>query len=362
MKIAVIGPVAPFVSGISQHTTALATELRRRKDCDVRSWSFSRQYPAALFPGEKQQNDAEPLPDTRFMIDTLNPLTWRRTAREIIDFRPKIAILPAWTFFVAPTLGAIAKSLRRAGIEVVSVVHNAEDHEASAWKNTLLRWQISHSSRVITHNEPLAGTVRTVAPGIPVVVSPHPLYDTFPEPKGDLRRRAALELLYFGIVRPYKGLDVLIDALGKTSTKDIKLTIAGEFWGGTDETEQQIARLGLADRVELRPGFASDADVAELFSRCDYLVTPYRSATGSGVIAIAQHYKKPVIASDIPGLQDAVLHGKTGWLVAAEDSDALAELIDSKADAEAAEQMASSLAEQRERLSWANFCDAMLAA
>ncbi|NQX93939.1 MAG: glycosyltransferase [Erythrobacter sp.] len=360
MKIAVIGPVAPFVSGISQHTSALTGELQTRDDLCVKTWSFSRQYPVALFPGEKQKSDAAPLLDTHFTIDTINPLTWHATLKAIKAFEPDLAIVPAWTFFTAPALGAIASGLRKGGVEVVSVVHNARDHEAAGWKNTLLAWQIAQSSRVMTHNEPLAQTVREIAPTVPTRVSPHPLYDTFPMAKGILPRRAALELLYFGIVRSYKGLDILIDALGIVADRDIVLTIAGEFWGGSEETEQQIARLGLNAKVEIRAGFASEEDAAELFTRCDYLVAPYRSATGSGVIAIAQHYKRPVIASDISGLREAVCDGETGWLFPAEDPEALAQVLTTKASAESAKSMRPALEAQCEALSWSTFCNTLI--
>lgn len=361
MKIAIIGPVTPFVSGISQHTSALAKELSGRSDITLKSWSFSRQYPAALFPGDTQKGDAEPLAHTQFTLDTLNPLSWCKTARDIERFNPDLAILPAWTFFVVPALGAVAGALRKRGIEVVSVVHNAQDHEASGWKNALLAWQIKQSSRAITHNAPLAEKVKEIAPQMGVTVSPHPLYDSFPPATGALPRRAATELLYFGVVRPYKGLDILIDALGQMTSKDVHLTIAGEFWGGAEATLEQIARLGLSDRIELRPGFASDQDVAELFERCDYLVTPYRSATGSGVIAVAQHYERPVIASDISGLREAVSDGQTGWLVAPDDRASLAQILDDKANSAAVQQMAPALISQKERLSWSHFADVLLA-
>ena len=142
-------------------------------------------------------------------------------------------------------------------------------------------------------------------PETPIEVSAHPVYDDYPEPRGTLAREAGLELLFFGLIRPYKGLDLALEALAASGRDDVRLSVVGEFWEGRDQIDALIARLALEDRVTLVPRYVTDAEAAEYFSRSDALVAPYRSATGSGVVALAQWYARPVIASDVPGLAEA---------------------------------------------------------
>ena len=236
-------------------------------------------------------------------------------------------MLPAWTFFLAPALGWIARRIRRDGVECCVIVHNAFDHEAKAWKARLNLWQLAQADRYVTHNDNLAAELIAHFPRATVGVFPHPVFDDLPEPQGTLRREAALELLFFGLVRPYKGLDLALDAVAKSGRTDLRLTIAGEFWQGLEETRARIDRLGLADRVELIPRYVSDAEAAELFERADAVVLPYRSMTGSGVIPMACRYGRAVVVTDFPGLGAVVRHDETGWLTPPGDIDALATII-----------------------------------
>lgn len=329
-KIAVVGPTPPFRSGIARHTAAVARALADRDDVTVRAWSFSRQYPKFLYPGATERAD-DGLPprglQVGFTIDGVNPLSWRRTAREIGDWGPDMLLLPAWTFFLAPALGWIARRLRRDGVECCLIVHNAFDHEAAAWKAKLSLWQLAQADRFVTHNDDLAVELRAHFRQAMISVLPIPVSDDFPEPVGTLPREAALELLFFGLVRPYKGLDLALDAVAKSGRTDLRLTIAGEFWRGLEETRSRIDRLGLANQVELIPRYVSDAEAAELFNRADAVVLPYRSVTGSAVIPTAYRYGRAVIATDLPGLAAVVRHDETGWLTPPGDVDALATII-----------------------------------
>ncbi|MEO1153794.1 MAG: glycosyltransferase family 4 protein [Pseudomonadota bacterium] len=362
MRVAIIGPIAPFRSGIARHTTALARELAGRADVEIKVFSFARLYPKRLYPGERETDPSMSVPaelDTHFTLDTLNPLTWRNGIREVAAWSPDLVVLPAWSFVVAPALGAIARGLRVRGYAVTIIVHNAEDHEAAGWKTALSRFQLRQATRFVTHNAGLDAALDRLMPGIPTDVCPHPVYDDFPPATGALPRRAPLELLFFGLVRPYKGLDIALDALAQASV-DAHLTIAGEFWEGRDETETRIDQLGLRDRVEVVPRYVSDAEAAELFARADALVAPYRSVTGSGVVAMAQWYGLPVIASDLPGFAEVIEDRTTGWLVPVGDVDALATRIEG-ITANSAAAMGPAIATARDRLSWARFADVVLA-
>lgn len=363
MKIAVIGPVAPFRSGIARHTTAIVSELAGRPGMEIAVFSFSRQYPKRLFPGEEQVDPALQAPSrvpVSLTIDTLNPASWIRTARLVRDFAPELVVMPAWTFFVAPALGWIASNLRGHGVPVTMVVHNAFDHEEAAWKNRLMRFQLGQADRITVHNRSVAEDVSRHGLRAPVAICPHPLYDDFPDPKCNLPRRAQLELLFFGLVRPYKGLDTLLRALELVELDDIRLTVAGEFWSGQAETRRQISDARLDSKVDLIPRYVSDEEAAELFARADVVVAPYRTASGSGVVALAHHYSRPVIASDIPAMREAIVEGKTGWLFPTGDPAALASLLSEVISTERIESMKGSLSALRSSLSWPRFVDAIL--
>lgn len=363
MRVAIIGPVTPFRSGIARHTTAIACELARRENVDVSIVSFARQYPKFLYPGESEIDPDAQSPEGieyDFRLDSMNPLSWRVAAQNALSGKPDLAVIPAWTFFLAPCLGFVARALRRRGVPVVMVVHNAEDHESAHWKTALSRFQLRQASRFQTHNAAIAADLQRLVPGIPVVIRPHPVYDDYPQPLGLLPREASLELLFFGLVRPYKGLDIALRALAASGLDDVRLSVVGEFWQGRTETEALIRELGLHDRVELVPRYVSDQEAAEYFARCDALVAPYVSATGSGVLALAQWYGRPVIASDVPGLSQSVIDGGTGWLFPVGDVSALAELLRAEVSRRSAQAMGPALQSVRNDLSWKHFADAIL--
>lgn len=363
MKVCILGPVAPFRSGIARHTTALARELVQREGVTLSIVSFSVQYPRALYPGESEIDPDGPRLDgieADFCINSMNPLSWRKALRRVLRLNPGLCVIPAWTFFLAPCLGWIAKALRRRGIPVTMIVHNAEDHEAARWKAGLSRFQLRQASRFVTHNAAIETDLKRIVPGTPVQICPHPAYDDYPEPEGVLPKRAGFELLFFGLVRPYKGLDIGLRALAEAGIEDVRLSIVGEFWERRSETEALIRQLGLGEKVELVPRYVSDQEAAEYFHRSDVVIAPYRSATGSGVVAMAQWYCRPVVASDVPGLAQAVIDGRTGWLFPAGDISAMARLLNTQASRKTADAMRPALDAVRKELTWSRFADAIL--
>ena len=329
-RIAILAPLPPTRSGIARHSQAVARAIASRGDCDVRVWSFRRQYPAWLYPGESETSAdlAAPADLTASRdLDGVNPLTWWRCLQEIRAWKPDLVIYPVWTFFVAPALRFILGGIRRSGIETCAIVHNAFDHEARWWKNRLILMAMVPATRFVTHNEALADQIRLACPGRKVTCFPVPVFDDFPAVREILPREAALELLFFGLVRPYKGLDVAIRALELSGRQDCRLTIAGEFWQGLEACKSLIRTAGLSDRIDLRPGYASDALTASLFERADAIVLPYRSVTGSGIVPLAYHYGRGVLASDLPGLAETIRDGESGILFPAADPVALARVI-----------------------------------
>lgn len=360
-RVLLAGPVLPFRGGIAQHTTLLGRALAEL--CECRILSFSRLYPQWLFPGQSDRD-----PDyanhvengATYELDSINPFSWPRAARISREFRPDFVLIPWWTFFLAPVLGFVAWSLRRQGRAVVFFCHNVVDHEAAFWKKALVRMVLRQESRFVVHSEAEQRRLVELLGKVAVTVHPHPIYDQFPPPSNDLPRRAGLELLFYGFVRPYKGLDILIDAMRLLEDKDIFLTVAGEFWEGEQGLRQRLADSGLEDRVEVIARYVSETETADLFQRADAIVLPYRSATGSGVIPIAYHYQKPVVATRVGGLPDVVEEGRTGYLVPPESPDALAGVLASLSR-EQAEALGKHVQAFAARLTWPSLAEAVLA-
>jgi glycosyltransferase involved in cell wall biosynthesis len=360
--VTVIAPVPPFRGGIARHSLALCNALVARGDVRLSIESFDRLYPQFLYPGDSDRSTDVALPSTMqaaYVLDTVNPIGWRNVADAIVRRGDTIAVLPAWTFFTAPVLGYLARRLRRNGVHTVMVVHNANDHEAAGWKNRLLAWQISAADRFVTHTTALAQDLATIAPTTPSTIIAHPPFTDFPAAKGNLHQEFALELLMFGLVRPYKGLDLAIDALSASNRKDIRLTVAGEFWQDVAETRAKIDRLGLTRQIEIIPRYVADQEAAELFSRSDAVLAPYLSVTGSGVVALATHYGRPVIASNLPGLAECIRDGDNGWLFECGSVDALCDLLQHRVDRSKAREFAANVKADADD-GWDRFAAALL--
>ena len=360
VKVSLLGPMPPFRGGIARHSERLARELASRADVSFSAFTFSNLYPAWLYPGQDQLDPELPPSSASAVVDSIWPLSWRRAAQAIAHGRPDILIMPAWTFFVAPALGWIAARLRRKGTKVAMIVHNAEDHEGAGWKRRLLRYQLAQADALVTHNQALADNIRAQLPAARISVAPHPVYDDYPAATGALKREAGLELIFFGLIRRYKGLDIALRAVAASRIDDIRLTVVGEFWESRSTIEELIKSLGLASRVELVPRYVSDQDAAEYFDRADAVLLPYRAASGSGVVALAMHYRRPSIVSDVPGLAHAIRDGETGWLFPADDYQALAKLLQTGVSRQKAAAMAPALEDEARRLSWQRFADAVL--
>jgi len=329
LRLGLIGPTLPYRSGIAQHSTMLHRALRQM--LELTTISFTRQYPAWLFPGESDRdpyNESHSEPGVSYVIDSLDPRSWARAVKMLEDARVEAVVLPWWTIYFAPCYLYLKRAFARRGIPLVFLCHNVVDHEAALYKTMLSKLVLSGARGYCVQSKEEQGRLKKLLPDAHVVIHPHPLYDQFPPASVELPRRAALELLFFGLVRPYKGLDVLLEAMALVQRKDVHLSVVGEFWKDKETTLQRIEQLGIASRVEVVPRFVSDQEAADYFARADVVVLPYRSASGTGIIPMAYHYDKPVIATRIGGLADAVNDGATGFLVEPESPRALAAAID----------------------------------
>ena len=332
--IALIGPHPPFRGGIAHFTERVFSGLRDAGH-EVIAITFSRLYPIRFFPGESQYEENDRGITTAYpVLDSINPLSWSKTAKIIVDKRARTAIFMYWMPFFAPAYRAIARRLRKRGVRIIGVVHNVLPHERHIGDRFFSKRFIQSCDSVIVLSEGVRQDVRNLAPEINVRLQQHPIYDQFGDAieKTEARSRLNLDpecrvLLFFGFVRPYKGLDVLLESLYRVTQQypSITLLVAGEFYDDISSYQKQIARLGLRDNVRLEDRYISSGEVGSYFCAADVIVQPYLSATQSGVIPIARHFNKPVIATDVGGLAEFM--GKNDTVVPAGDSKALADAI-----------------------------------
>jgi glycosyltransferase involved in cell wall biosynthesis len=350
-RVAVVAPVVPWRGGIAEHATMLCRALARQTEVLV--VSFRQQFPAWLHPGGRERRTpAPPLQGAHFVIDSINPLTWRRACRLLGAFHPEVVIIPWWTAYLGPCLACIAGFCRRRGMHVRFLCHNVTDHEGRRWKSLMARlaWRQGHS--FLLHTDADEAVLLAALPGAVTLRHPHPPFGSYPEPKGSLPRRARLELLFFGFVRPYKGVDVLLEAMSRLKEESVHLTIAGEFWSPPEEVARRLRVLGLEERVEIMPRYLSEAEVAEVFARADAVILPYHSGGSSGIVALAARYRKPVVVTRVGGLAEAVVEGETGFVVAPGSGEALARTIAQELSAERSRAMAPAIERYWSSATW----------
>jgi glycosyltransferase involved in cell wall biosynthesis len=353
-----IGPVLPFRGGIAQYTTQLHRALAAQ--ADLLTLSFKRQYPAWLFPGA---SDRDPQyagrrePGVDYLIDPYDPHSWLRAVAHLRAWGVTQVIIPWWTAYWGPCFGVIARRLRNSGIHVTFLCHNVQDHE-DTWLNARVAdFALRGGDDYLVHCERQRGRLLGLYGCVPVRVHPHPIYTQFPSAQATLPRRAGLELLSYGFVRPYKGVDILIDALAELRDQDVFLTIAGEVWGGRTDLEAAVRAAGVAERVELRSYYHGEEETAELFARADAVVLPYRDASASGVVALAYHYDRPVVVTRVGGLPDVVEEGRTGFVVPPDNTVALAAAI---RGCRAFQPCAEALARLKDRMSWSSLAATLI--
>ncbi|HXF64877.1 MAG TPA: glycosyltransferase [Caldilineaceae bacterium] len=344
MKWALVGPVYPYRGGIAHYTTRLYRTLVEREPAHAEAVllvSFRRQYPPWLFPGSDDRDPSRsPLrPQTaHYWLDSLNPLTWWTTAQRIARWQPDLLVLQWWTSFWTPVWLALLMGRRLAGGGPVAIIcHNVLPHEARPWDRLAARLVLGQATGCIVHTEAEQARLAALLPTARIEVIPHPVYDHFAGPGPDATAaRQALGLpasgpllLFFGMVREYKGLDDLLAALpvARAALPDLHLVVAGDFWGNLDHYRRQAHALDVAAAVSFHDRYVPDEEVPLYFAAADLLVAPYRRATGSGVMQTARGLGTPVIATDVTLPSAAARDDWTGGFVPPNDPAALAEAI-----------------------------------
>ena len=354
--IALIGPLPPHRGGIAQYGIRLHRALAERYS--AATYAFTRQYPKWLYPGASDMaSDGDRVTDrgVQYRIDSLNPLTWIATARTIASSQPTALIIQWWTVFWWPAFMTIAFFAKRRGVPLILLCHNVVDHESSSWKEHLSDSIMRMADGFIVHSSEHRDLLARRFPGRPMMQEPIPPYENHTRSNSALPKRGRLELLFFGFIRPYKGLDVLLDALDLLGDSEIHLTVAGESWADSASTVERLKRMA-GRNVELHLDFVSDQLAADLFARADAVVLPYATASGSAVVAVAYDFEKPVIASRVGGWFDAVIDGQTGILFPAGNPDALAGTLKDLDRARLAT-LADGVAQHKRAHGWTEFAD-----
>jgi glycosyltransferase involved in cell wall biosynthesis len=359
MRFVLVGPAAPLRGGIAIDNDAFAQALLQAGHW-VEQISFSRLYPTLLFPGRSQYDPtAANVARARPCIDSINPLSWWQTVRTIARCQPHLVTLQWWHPFFAPCYATILTRLRHLCPTVPRVLlsHNTRPHEPLLGQDAALRLVARRCNKVIVHSRSEYGLMATIAPGTPTHIVDYPLLQTTqPLPPREMAQQrlgvSGRVLLFFGYIRKYKGVDLLLQALAQVPTDmEVTLLIAGEFYDPLEHYQTLIHTLGLADRVRIIDRYIAEPEWPDLFAATDALVLPYRTASQSMSITLAYNFGKPVIVSRVGGLAEAVEDGRTGLITEPEPT-SLASAIQRFYTEFLSRPYTQHLEERRQRLSW----------
>jgi len=370
MRIILVGPVYPYRGGIAHFTEATAHALKGRGH-DVTAVTFTRQYPQRLFPGRSQMESrppVRPVPSVR-LIDSINPMSWFRAAEHVIREAPDVVVFQHWMPFFAPAFGTIARLLRGQGIRCISVVHNALPHERRFGDVFLSRYLFKACDGFVALSRVVANDLRRLAGyQVPLQQVAHPPYHQFGDglDQKEARKRLNLPtdapvLLFFGFVRAYKGLDVLLEAMPHVLRylPEARLVIAGEFYEDEEAYRETIRAQDLTENVVLHAHYIPNDSVASYFSAADVVVQPYLSATQSGVAQVAFHFERPVITTDVGELAEEVPDGEAGFVVPPQDPAQLTAAIVRFFTEEWGDQMSEGVRRIRQRHGWDEVAEAV---
>jgi D-inositol-3-phosphate glycosyltransferase len=326
LNIISLGPAYPYRGGLASFNDRLARQFIDEGH-KIEILTFSLQYPAILFPGKTQYTDGLPPEGIRItrMMNSINPLNWIRTGILIRKARPDILLIRFWLPFMGPCLGTIARIARSNKHTIaVCIFDNVIPHEKRPGDRLLTKYFTGSIDGGIVMSGSVGKELAAFRPDLPVILNPHPLFDNYGRA---INREKALSelhlsdryryLLFFGFIREYKGLDLLIKAFAdkRLRKKNIKLIIAGEYYEDATRYKQLLELYELDDEVIVHDGFISDSEVSLYFGAADLIVQPYKSATQSGVTQIAFHYEKPMLVTDVGGLREIVADGVCGYVV-----------------------------------------------
>ena len=367
MKITILGPAHPYRGGLASIMEIMARTFQRRGD-EVDIKTFTLQYPSLLFPGESQTVATPPPADLRICrcVNTMNPLNWVRVGRRIRRERPDFVLMKYWTPFMAPCFGTIARIARGNGhTKVLCQIDNVEPHERHLTDKPFNRYYLHSVDGFVYMSEQVHSELRAYSDA-PALFSPHPLFENFGErvERSEACVRLGLDpanryVLFFGLIRDYKGLDLLLDAWAQLRragrTEGRRLIVAGEFYTAREPYLNRIADNGLQDEVLLHDRFIPDDDVKYYFSAADFVVQPYKTATQSGVTQIAYQFCVPMVVTKVGGLAEIVPDGRVGY-VCEPTPEGVAGAIERMYEGDTLQRFRENCVEERRRFSWEEMC------
>jgi len=335
MKSAYLSVFYPYRGGISQYNSLMYEALKTRGE--IEAYNFKRQYPQILFPGSSQyvtENDNLIKTPSKRILDSINPFSYFKTVKTIRKQEPDLLLMGYWMPFLAPCLGFVAKRLRRKGVKVVSVLHNVKPHENRLGDKSLTRYFLKQNDAFVVMSKAVRDDLLSFIPDAKYILHPFPIYSQFGDAMVQTEARKKLNipldkkvLLFFGLIRNYKGLDLVIDAFDKLSD-EYYLLIAGESYGKFDSYQQQIDSNSNKERIAQHIKYIADDEVSCFISAADLNVLPYKTATQSAVVAMAYQFDSPVLVTDVGGLKDMVEPYGTGIVVDAPEAGLISEGIE----------------------------------
>lgn len=367
-KVIIVGPAHPYRGGLAAYNERLAREFASRGD-EVQIVTFTLQYPSFLFPG-KTQYSSEAAPEGLGIVrrlNSVNPFNWIATGRMISRLRPDLVIMKYWTPYMAPCLGTVARIVRRGcGARVVSILDNVTPHERRPGDRLLSKYFCSSVDGFIAMSESVLGDLGRLDRRRPRMLHAHPLYDNFGTPvdRDEACAHLGLDtdkryLLFFGLIRDYKGLDLLIEALEDKELRkrrDFRVIVAGEFYADPDKYLSLARDNAVDDKIIWRTEFIPDSEVKYYFSVAEMVVQPYKTATQSGVTQIAYQFDRPMLVTSVGGLPEMVPAGRAGYVVAPQAEEVAEALV---AQLEHPADFSEGLREEKKKYSWASLCDAI---
>ena len=367
MKITILGPAHPYRGGLASIMETMAREYQSRGH-EVRIYTFTVQYPSLLFPGKTQYVDTPAPNDLHIerVMNTVNPLNWISLGLRLKREAPDIILMKYWTPFMAPCFGTVARIARQNGkTKVLCQIDNVEPHEHHIIDRPCNKFYLGGVDGFVYMSEQVHSELKAYT-SAPALFSPHPMFENFG--KRAERNEACQKIginpaeqysLFFGLIRDYKGLDMLLEAWKRWNPENRKLLIAGEFYTSREKYISLIEQLGLKDRVVLHDRFIADEDVRYYFSAADTLILPYRTATQSGVTQIAYNFCVPMLVTNVGGLPEIVPDGSVG-LVCEPNIEAIAQALPKLHTEEMLAKLSANFEQERKRFSWSAMCDKLL--
>ena len=378
MKIAYLSTFYPFRGGIAQFNALLYRSFEKL-DISVSAYNFTTQYPEFLFPGQTQYSTSEDNADqipTQRTISSINPISYLQTASKISKTNPSLLLMRYWLPFFAPALGTVAKKVEKNGTKSIVIVDNMIPHEKRFFDEAFTRYFLKNTDAYIVMSRSVEKELLKRKPEAKYIFHPHPIYEHFGE---KIERKVALEklglskvkginnkkiLLYFGFVRKYKGLDLLLEAFKNLNDNDdYFLIVAGESYLSDSENRELQSTLNnhpKKQNIDTRLRYVSDSEVNLLFSAADANVLPYRHATQSGVSAIAFHFEVPSVVTDVGGLRDLIEPYKAGTVAKEATSKAIQEAIEELFENKKNINYSANLRDFKEKYSWENLAKKIL--